>query len=80
MNKKLEIALGLNPGKLVPSKTFKSDLVLLDKKEFDLLHSHINSEMNKHEWDTIIIANTIFKKRSLTQERKLKLKSLKGTD
>jgi hypothetical protein len=48
--------------------TFKSELFLLQKNEFDNLRKHISISdlsIDENNWDTIIIGNKIFKKQKL---------------
>jgi hypothetical protein len=81
MKKLLEIALNLDPMRLVPSSTFKSEIVILNHNEFEKLANHLNitlSDVIKNEWDTIKIKNTIFKKQSIKLERNMKLNIING--
>lgn len=61
---KLEEILAIDPFKLTPSTSFKGDLYFLSKTEFEKLRKHISISdysMSENEYDTIIIANMIFK-------------------
>ena len=60
-----EKTLKLKKEELVPTIILKSELVFLNNDEFKILYEHLgNSEykMKEHDYDTIKIANVIFKR------------------
>lgn len=63
----LEEVLKMDYTELVPSKTLKSELILLTDDEFEKLRIHnkiTDYEISENDYDTIIIGNKIFKKQN----------------
>lgn len=61
----LNKVLSMDYTELVPSRTFKGELYILNDEEFDMLRKHIkinDLDLLENNYDTIIISNIIFKK------------------
>ena len=58
----LQDALSLRFDQLVPAQISKTTLTFLTESEFATLAKHMHVTIGEHEYDTITVGQTIFKK------------------